>query len=32
MQPGVIIAVVVAVVFGFLWWSRRQANQKKRNR
>jgi len=32
MQPGVIIAIVVAVVLGFLWWSRRQANQKKRNR
>jgi UDP-N-acetylmuramyl pentapeptide phosphotransferase/UDP-N-acetylglucosamine-1-phosphate transferase len=32
MQSGLIIAIVAAVVLGFLWWSRRQANQKKRNR
>jgi UDP-N-acetylmuramyl pentapeptide phosphotransferase/UDP-N-acetylglucosamine-1-phosphate transferase len=32
MQTGNIIAVVAAVVLGFLWWSRHQANQKKRKR
>jgi hypothetical protein len=25
-----IIIIVVAVVLGFLWWTRHQANQKKR--
>ncbi len=32
MSTGFIIALVVAVVLGLLWWARRQANQKKRSR
>jgi ABC-type nitrate/sulfonate/bicarbonate transport system permease component len=32
MSTGLVIAIVVAVVLGLLWWSRRQANRKKRNR
>ena len=31
MQTGLIIAIVAAVVLGFLWWTRHQANQKKRS-
>jgi len=30
MKLGLIIAVVAAVILGFLWWSRRQANKAKR--
>jgi hypothetical protein len=30
MNTVLIVAIVAAVVLGFLWWTRRQANQKKR--
>ena len=31
MQPGLIIAIVAAVILGFLWWTRRQSNKAKRS-
>jgi hypothetical protein len=31
MKPVFIGAIVAAVVLGLLWWTRHQANKKKRN-
>jgi hypothetical protein len=30
MKPGFWIALVAAVILGFLWWSRHQANKAKK--